>query len=114
MAARPRRFRPSRRAAKVGIVRLRYPPDDPIRRKKRRRLSLPRSVIVSGIGTASVSEMGSRDHQSGPVPHMLGAEEAVPTVLFTGYSHRSRVSRGEHKMLWRFTAVIQDDEDQGA
>src|SRR5438093_1016846 len=42
------------------------PPDNPIRRKKRRRLSLPRSVFVSGIGTASVSWMGSRDHRSEP------------------------------------------------
>src|SRR5437867_3224508 len=37
---------------------------------------------------------------------------SLPAALFTGYSHRSRVSRGEHKMLWRFTALTQDDEDQ--
>ena len=112
MAVRPGRFRPSRRAAKVGDLRLRYPRTTPSGEKNGGDCPSPGASSSRGLARPPSRGWGRATIGRSPVSRLLGAEEAVPTALFTGYSHRLRVSRGEHKMLWRLTALTQDDEDQ--
>src|SRR3989442_14081360 len=114
MAVRPGRFRPSRRAAKVGDLRLRYPRTTPSGEKNGGACPSPGASSSRGLARPPSRGWGRATIDRSAVSRVLGAEEAVPTALFTGDSHGPRVSRGEHKMLWGFTSRTPHDEDQGA